>query len=58
MSALFMVFTSTHLLMLGLLGFVILASLAVWFYREASKSEQQEAAPKNGLLEYPIESSD
>lgn len=46
MSALFMVFTSTYLLMLGLLGFVILASLAVWFYREASKSEQQEAAPK------------
>ena len=48
MSSLLMAFTSIHLLMLGLLAFVVLGALAVWFYREASKSEGQEPAPDKG----------
>jgi len=46
MNSFLMVFTSAHLLILGLLGFVILASLAVWFYRESSKSEGDDAVTK------------
>lgn len=47
-----MAFTSAHLLILGLLGFAILASLAFWFYRESSKSEGDDAVskPKSGDL--------
>lgn len=41
-----MAFTSAHLLILGLLGFAILASLAFWFYRESSKSEGDDAFSK------------
>ena len=48
MISLLMAFTSVHLLMLGLLAFVVLGALAVWFYREASKSEGQEPAPNKG----------
>ena len=41
-----MAFTSAHLLILGLLGFAILASLAFWFYRESSKTEGDDAVSK------------
>lgn len=46
MSVLLIAFTSAHLLILGLLGFAILASLAVWFYRQASKPENGQDVPK------------
>lgn len=41
----FMAFTSSHMLLLGLAGFLLLIFLAVWFYRESSKSEGDHVVP-------------